>query len=82
LKEFSIVCIFSVMSFREIKAGIEGLTVEQRLEIAALIAHLNRAEDPAWQDELDRRLAAMEAGRKSTRTDLENRHQTLSSRGR
>jgi hypothetical protein len=70
------------MSFREIKAGIERLTVEQRLEIAALIAHLNRAEDPAWQAELDRRLASMEAGRKTTQRDLENRHQQLSSQGR
>ena len=70
------------MSFREIKAGIERLTVDERLEIAALIAHLNRAEDPAWQAELDRRLAAIEAGRKSTHRDLELRHEKLSSQGR
>ena len=53
------------MSFSEIKAGIAGLKVEERLELAALIAHLNRAEDPTWQAELDRRLDAMEAGRKT-----------------
>ena len=65
------------MSFREIKAGIAGLTVEERLEIAGLIAHLNRSEDPAWQAELDRRLAATERGRKANRRDLENRHKDM-----
>jgi len=70
------------MSFREIKAGIAALSVDERLEVAALIAHLNRAEDPVWQAELDRRLAAMESGRKATQSDIERRHQELSSRGR
>lgn len=70
------------MSFREIKAEIERLTVDQRLEVAALIAHLNRAEDPAWMAELDRRLDAMEAGRKSSQRDLERRHEKLSSERR
>lgn len=70
------------MSFGEIKAGIAALTVDERLELAGLIAHLNRAEDPVWQAELDRRLAAMESGRKSTQSDLERHHRELSSRGR
>ena len=69
------------MSFGDIKDGVRTLTVEQRLELAALIAHLNRAEDDVWRDELDRRLAAMEAGRKHSQSDLEQLHQQLSSQG-
>ena len=70
------------MSFSKIKAGVAGLSVEERLELAALIAHLNRGEDPAWQAELDRRLDAMEAGRKHGPADLQRRHQGLSGQGR
>jgi hypothetical protein len=68
------------MSFSEIKAGIADLSVEERLELATLIAHLNRAEDPAWQAELDRRLNAMESGRKHGQTEIQKRHQELSGR--
>jgi hypothetical protein len=59
------------MSFAEIKDGVRALTVEQRLDIAALIIHLNRAEDGGWQRELDKRLTAMEAGRKHGQPELE-----------
>jgi hypothetical protein len=68
------------MSFSEIKAGIADLSVEERLELAALIAHLNRAEDPVWQAELDRRLNAMESGRKHGQSEIQKRHQELSGR--
>jgi putative addiction module component (TIGR02574 family) len=68
------------MSFSEIKAGIADLSIEERLELAALIAHLNRAEDPAWQAELDRRLNAMESGRKHGQSEIQKRHQELSGR--
>jgi hypothetical protein len=70
------------MSFVEIKRGVAALSIEERLELAALIAHLNRAEDPAWQEELDRRLDAMQAGQKHTQSDLEKFHDDLSKRGR
>lgn len=42
----------------ELKETIEEMSVEERLEIAALIAHLNRADDPEHQAEMDRRMAA------------------------
>ena len=53
------------MGLAEVKASIVEMSVEQRLEIAALIAHLNRAEDPEYQAELDRRMSAMDAGHKN-----------------
>lgn len=69
------------MSLTEIKETIAELSVEDRLEVAALIAHLNRADDSDYQAELDRRMSAMDAGRKNSAEALEKRHQDLSNRG-
>lgn len=69
------------MSLAEIRDHIAGLTVEERLDVAALIAHLNRKDDPEYRAELDRRSAAMTAGKKSTLEDLERRHQSLMADG-
>jgi hypothetical protein len=69
------------VSFAEIKDQIAGLTVEERLELAALITHLNRADDPEYRSELDRRAAAMDAGKKSTLDELERRHRRLAANG-
>jgi hypothetical protein len=58
------------MSLVEIKETIAEMTVEERLEVAALIAHLNRAEDPEYQAELDQRMSAMDVGRKNSAAAL------------
>jgi len=68
------------MTLAEIKRGIATLSIEARLELAALIAHLNRAEDPAWQEELDRRLDAIQSGQKHSQSELEMLHDELSKR--
>jgi hypothetical protein len=65
------------VSLAEIREQIAGLTVEERLDVAALIAHLNRADDPEYQSDLDQRVADMDAGKKSTLDELERRHQRL-----
>jgi hypothetical protein len=65
------------MSFAEIKEGFTTLTVEERLQLAALIAHLNRAQDNSWQEELDRRPDAMTAGKKHSQAELEEGHNDL-----
>ncbi|HEX4122144.1 MAG TPA: hypothetical protein VH619_16110 [Verrucomicrobiae bacterium] len=41
----------------ELREQIAGLAVEERLDLAALIAHLNRADDPEYQSTLDQRAA-------------------------
>lgn len=69
------------MSLAEVKASVAEMTVTERLEVAALIAHLNRAEDPEYRAELDRRMAAMDAGRKTSAVELESVHEDLSRRG-
>ncbi len=69
------------MSLAEVKETIAGMAVEQRLEVAALIAHLNRADDSEYQAELDRRMSAMDAGRKTSSQALKTRHDELTGRG-
>ena len=69
------------MSLVEIREQIAGLTVEERLDLAALIAHLNRANDPEYQSALDQRMADMDAGKKSTLEELERRHRKLTADG-
>lgn len=68
------------MSLAEIKQQVANLPAEERLELAALIAHLSRAEDPQYQADLDRKLAAMEAGDKFSQSDLERMHTDLNAR--
>jgi hypothetical protein len=69
------------MSMAEIREQIAGLTVEERLDLAALIAHLNRVDDSEYQSTLDHRAADMDAGKKTTLEELERRHRTLSADG-
>ena len=66
------------MSMAEIREQIAGLTVEERLDLAALIAHLNHADDTEYQSTLDQRAADMDAGKKTTLDELERLHRTLS----
>ena len=70
------------MSSVEVKASIAGMSVEDRLEVAALIAHLNRAEDSGIRADLDRRMAAMDCGRKTGAAELKNMHDGLAAQGR
>jgi hypothetical protein len=58
------------------------MTMEERLEIAALITHLNRADDPHYRAELERRMTAMDSGAKISAETLEQSHADLSRRGR
>ncbi len=60
------------MSFAEVKETIAEMSAEERLEVAALIAHLNRADDADYQSELDRRMDAMDAGQKVSEQTFKN----------
>jgi cytochrome c len=70
------------MSMVEVKETVAEMSAEERLEIAAFIAHLNRADSPEYQTELDRRMSAMDAGKKTSAQDLKRRHKDLLERGR
>jgi hypothetical protein len=70
------------MSLAEVKASVAGMSVDERLEVAAFIAHLNRAEEPGYLADLDRRMSAMDSGRKTGATALKKLHDQLAARGR
>lgn len=70
------------MSFAEIKNSIAECSAEQRLELAALICHLNRSQDAEYAAELDERMARMDSGRKMSAAELREIHTVLNSRGR
>jgi hypothetical protein len=70
------------MSFAEVKQSIQEMSVEERLEVVALITQLNRADDPEYQAELDRRMSAMDNGRKHSEASLRQLHEELVKQGR
>lgn len=69
------------MSFAEIKEQLAELTREQRLELAALLTHLNRKDDSEYQAELESRMAEMDSGKKHLKADLEQLHKDLIAKG-
>ncbi|HEY1788336.1 MAG TPA: hypothetical protein VGJ73_09285 [Verrucomicrobiae bacterium] len=70
------------MSMVEVKETIAEMSAEERLEIAALIAHLNRADSPEYQNELERRMSGMDAGKKISSVDFVRSHEKLLKQGR
>jgi hypothetical protein len=65
-----------------VKASIADMTLEQRLEVAALIAHLNRSADSEFEGELERRMTAMDQGHKIASEQLEKAHDILQREGK
>ena len=59
------------MSVAELKHQVAALSVEERLDLAAWIFHLNSKDDPEYQRELARRMDAMDAGTKITSAQLD-----------
>ena len=70
------------MSLAEIKDSIGTLSPEERLELAAWLAHLNHADDPAYLAQLDARMAAMDSGKKVSAAEFERLHKELAAKGR
>jgi hypothetical protein len=70
------------MSFAEVQQSIAEMTVDERLQIAALIIHLNHENDGAFQSDLDQRMTAMDKGRKHNEQALKARHDDLTKKGR
>jgi hypothetical protein len=70
------------MSFADVKEEVATMSREERLDLAAWIVHLNRKDDPEWLAEIDRRMAAMDAGKKVTQEEVERMHRELVAQGR
>ncbi len=50
------------MSVAELKQAVDGLTADERLELAEYLRWRARKDDPEWQAELGRRLDRSLAG--------------------
>ena len=49
------------MSFAELKEKVAELTEEERLDLESWLVSLRLASDTKWLDEMDRRMAEMDA---------------------
>jgi hypothetical protein len=70
------------MSLAELKAEVEKLSPEERLKLAALLADLDEQSEDEFRAGADRRMTAMDNGRKITAEEFERRHQQRQSEGR
>lgn len=70
------------MSVAEVKSSVTRLSLDERLDVAAFIAHLNREQDPEFMAELGQRMDQMRAGRETSQEELEALHRRLVSEGR
>lgn len=70
------------MSVAELKHAVEGLSAEERLELAEYLRWRSRKDDPEWQEELGRRLERCLSGRGHTAGELQALHDKLSAEGR
>jgi len=70
------------MSLAEIKEQVAVLSAKDRFQLAAFLAELDEKGEAEFRAEVDKRMKAMDAGRKVTAEELEARHQQLRSQGR
>jgi nitrate reductase assembly molybdenum cofactor insertion protein NarJ len=66
------------MSFAELKEQVAVLSVEERNQLAAFLSELEETEHRAV---INRRMQAMDAGKKVTAEEFEARHEELKSKG-
>ncbi len=70
------------MSFAELKERVAELSREENLDLAALLLHLRRKDDPEYRAELERRMNAMDQGKKVPQAEVERLHRELLAQGR
>jgi len=68
------------MSIAELKATADKLTTKEQSWLRAYLAAKTRANDPAWQAEMTKRLKRMRAGRGITEPEYRRRHPEASKR--
>jgi hypothetical protein len=70
------------MSLAELEAEVSKLSPPERLKLAALLADLEEQNEDQFRAAADRRMTAMDDGRKVTSEEFERRHRQLESDGR
>jgi hypothetical protein len=66
------------MSFVELKRAVDGLSTDERLELAEHLRQSFRANDPAWQAKIERRLDLCLQGNGHSAEELMILHHRLS----
>ncbi len=74
--------IIRIMSVTELKQAVEGLTPDERLELAEYLRWRSRRDDPEWQTEIGKRLDRSLAGHGHSAEELNALHDRLSSEGK
>ena len=70
------------MSLAELRDKVAELTPEERLQLSAFLADLEQENEVEFRAAADGRMKAMDAGRKVTMEEFEQRHEKLKSEGR
>jgi hypothetical protein len=70
------------MSMTELKRAVDGLTVDERLELADYIRQSSRVDDSSWQAEIGRRLDSCLSGKGHSKDELQILHDRLVAQGK
>jgi hypothetical protein len=69
------------MSFTELKEQVAALSAKERLQLAAFLADMEEEGEADFQEKVDKRMRAMDAGRKVTAEQVEKQHKKLQAKG-
>jgi hypothetical protein len=70
------------MSVAELKRAVDGLSVDERLELADYLRRHAKQDDPQWEAELAKRLDRCLEAKGHTAEELVALHERLSADGR
>ncbi len=69
------------MSFIALKREILELSVKERFRLAGFLADLEKEKETSFRRTVGRRMARMDAGKKVTMAQFEERHRLLKAKG-
>jgi hypothetical protein len=69
------------MSFAELKEQVASLSAKERFQLVAFLAEMEEQNEEEFRADVDRRMKAMDAGKKVTGEEFEARHRELKARG-
>jgi hypothetical protein len=70
------------MSVAELKERIAELPAKERIQIAAFISDLEEQEDSRFRQNIEQRMANMDAGKTVSMEEFERLHERLKQEGR
>jgi hypothetical protein len=70
------------VSVADLKQAVDGLTADERLELAEYLRWRSRKDDPDWQLEVGQRLDRCLSGEGHSAAELKQLHEKLLAEGR